>query len=67
MKNIRQATYALRVVRRRGGDAAIVYRRRGAPYVLVVLTRGVEDREVSGAAIRDVSAAVWRAIGEGSG
>ena len=48
-------------------DAAIVYRRRGAPYVLVVLTRGVEDREVSGAAIRDVSAAVWRVIGEGSG
>lgn len=28
MNRIRQATYALRVVRRRGGDAAIVYRRR---------------------------------------
>ena len=28
MNAIRQATYALRVVRRRGGDAAIIYRRR---------------------------------------
>src|SRR3990170_4917966 len=28
MNGIRQATYALRVVRRRGGEAAIVYRRR---------------------------------------
>lgn len=28
MNAIRQASYALRVVRRRGGDAAIVYRRR---------------------------------------
>lgn len=28
MNGIREATYALRVVRRRGGDAAIVYRRR---------------------------------------
>ena len=28
MNGIRQATHALRVVRRRGGDAAIVYRRR---------------------------------------
>ncbi len=31
MTDIRQATYALRVVRRRAGDAAIVYRRRLTP------------------------------------
>jgi N-acyl-D-amino-acid deacylase len=43
-------------------DAAIVYPPGRDPYVLVVLTRGVQDKAVSGAAIRDVSALVWDAL-----
>jgi len=43
-------------------DAAIVYPPGRAPYVLVTLTRGVEEKEMSGAAIRDLSALTWRAL-----
>jgi beta-lactamase class A len=38
-------------------DAAIVYGPR--PYVLVVLTRGIEDTKVSGPLIASISRAVW--------
>jgi beta-lactamase class A len=40
-------------------DAAIVYPPSGAPYVLVVLTRGVRDDKVSRALIADLSRIVW--------
>ena len=40
-------------------DAAIVYPAERAPYVLVVMTRGFEDRAVAAAAIARISAAVW--------
>ncbi len=43
-------------------DAAIVYPEGRAPYVLVVMTRGLEGTEVADAAIREVSEAVWRAL-----
>lgn len=43
-------------------DAAIVYPPGRAPYVLVTLTRGVEEKAMSGAAIRDLSALTWRAM-----
>ncbi|HSM09742.1 MAG TPA: serine hydrolase [Gemmatimonadota bacterium] len=43
-------------------DAAIVYPAERAPYVLVVLTRGLDDPEVAAKAIADVSAAVWDAL-----
>jgi len=44
-------------------DAAIIYPGADrAPYVLVVMTRGLDDPEVAAAAIADVSAAVWGAL-----
>ncbi|MGD8495760.1 MAG: serine hydrolase [Gemmatimonadales bacterium] len=43
-------------------DAAIVYPEGRAPYVIVVLTRGLDDHDVASAAIADVSAAVWASI-----
>lgn len=49
-------------------DAAIVYPEGRAPYVIVVLTRGLDDHDVASAAIADVSAAVWASIvGRGEG
>ncbi len=41
-------------------DAAIVYPRRGSPYVLVVLTRGITDQKDSSRLIADLSALVYR-------
>jgi beta-lactamase class A len=46
-------------------DAAVVYPRGRAPYVLVVLTRGVEDEGVAREAIVDVSRVVYSALGGG--
>ena len=43
-------------------DAAVVYPRGRAPYVLVVLTRGFADGEVAAATGRDISAAVYRHV-----
>ncbi len=43
-------------------DAAIVYPPDRAPYVLVVMTRGLDDHEVASAAIRGISAEVWAAL-----
>jgi beta-lactamase class A len=43
-------------------DAAVVYPRGRAPYVLVVLTRGVPDRAAARAAIVDVSRLVYDAL-----
>jgi N-acyl-D-amino-acid deacylase len=43
-------------------DAAIVYPPGRDPYVLVVLTRGVEEKPVSAAAIQDISARAWEAL-----
>jgi beta-lactamase class A len=43
-------------------DAAIVYPPGRAPYVLVVLTSHVGDREVSHNLIRDLSSVVWRTL-----
>jgi beta-lactamase class A len=43
-------------------DAAIVYPAERAPYVLVVMTRGFEDRAVAAAAIARISAAVWEEL-----
>ena len=40
-------------------DAAIVYPPSGAPYVLVVLTKGIADPKVADALIADVSRMVW--------
>jgi len=40
-------------------DAAIVYPSGRKPYVLVVLTRGVQDGKVSAALIADISRLVW--------
>jgi beta-lactamase class A len=40
-------------------DAAIVYPSRRAPYVLVVLTRGIPDEKIAKALIADVSRLVW--------
>ena len=40
-------------------DAAIVYPPRRAPYVIVVLTRGIADGTVSAQLIADISRAVW--------
>lgn len=45
-------------------DAAVVYPEAGAPYVLVVLTEGVEDHAVSARLGAEISAAVWRALAE---
>jgi beta-lactamase class A len=46
-------------------DAAIVYPRGRAPYVLVVLTRGVGEERVAREAIVDVSRVVYSALGGG--
>jgi len=43
-------------------DAAIVYPRRGSPYVLVVLTRGVTDMKTSSRLIAELSAMVYRHV-----
>lgn len=43
-------------------DAAIVYPPGREPYVLVVLTSGIEDEEASRRAIADVSRIVWDAV-----
>jgi beta-lactamase class A len=43
-------------------DAAIVYPPGRAPYVLVVLTSHVAEREVSHQLIRDMSSLVWRTL-----
>ena len=48
-------------------DAAIVYPPGRAPYVLVVMTRGLLDHDVSAAAIRAVSEAVWAGLAGGGG
>jgi beta-lactamase class A len=40
-------------------DAAIVYPPRRAPYVIVVLTRGIRDGAVSARLISDISRSVW--------
>jgi beta-lactamase class A len=45
-------------------DAGIVYPARFRPYVLVVLTRGIEQREIAQALIADISRLVWKAYGE---
>ncbi len=42
-------------------DAALVYPTDRAPYVLVVLTRGIPDDKVARALIVDLSRAVWQA------
>lgn len=42
-------------------DGGIIYPPEGAPYVLVVLTRGVEDEQVTRRATADVSRMVWEA------
>ena len=47
-------------------DAAIVYPAAGRPYVLVVLTRGVQDEKVSKALIADLSRIVYQRTGRGS-
>jgi beta-lactamase class A len=52
-------------------DAAIVYPPGRPPYVLVVLTRGVQDQAVARQLIADISRMVWthatgRAVGRGS-
>lgn len=44
-------------------DAAIVYPSRAQPYVLVVLTRGIERRETAQALIAEISRLVWAEFG----
>ncbi|HUG40805.1 MAG TPA: serine hydrolase, partial [Longimicrobiales bacterium] len=44
-------------------DGAIIYPPGRAPYVLVVLTRGMEDDDVSARAIRDISRMAWQELG----
>jgi beta-lactamase class A len=43
-------------------DAGIVYPRRGRPYVLVVLTRGITDSKKSSRLIADLSPMVYRQV-----
>ncbi|MBV6520551.1 MAG: Beta-lactamase AST-1 [Gemmatimonadaceae bacterium] len=43
-------------------DAALVYPRGRAPYVLVVLTRGIPDDKLARALIADLSRIVWQAL-----
>jgi beta-lactamase class A len=43
-------------------DAAIVYPAAGAPYVLVVLTKGIPDEALARALITDLSRLTWRAL-----
>ena len=40
-------------------DAAIVYPEEGAPYILVVMIRGVADREVSSRLAAEISRTIW--------
>jgi len=47
-------------------DAAIVYPAGRTPYVLVVMTRGLDDHEVATRAIASVSAVVWDSLIEPS-
>jgi beta-lactamase class A len=42
-------------------DAAVVYPERRAPYVLVVLTRGIQDQKVARELIADISRLVYQA------
>jgi beta-lactamase class A len=44
-------------------DAAIVYPDGARPYVLVVLTRGIERREEAQGLIADISRLVWEVYG----
>lgn len=48
-------------------DGAIVYPPGRAPYVLVVLTRGIEDSDLAEALIADLSAIVWSEVIEARG
>lgn len=48
-------------------DAAIVCPPGRAPYVLVVLTRGIDDDSASVAVARDLSAIAWSAMGAATG
>jgi beta-lactamase class A len=43
-------------------DAAIVYPRQRAPYVLVVLTRGIPDEKVARSLIADISRLVYEHV-----
>jgi N-acyl-D-amino-acid deacylase len=45
-------------------DAGVVYPPGRAPYLLVVMTRGIQDRATSSAVIRDLSAVVWRHLAD---
>ncbi len=45
-------------------DGGIVFPPSGAPYVLVILTRGVEDTAVSRQAAADVSRMIWESVSE---
>ena len=47
-------------------DAAIVYAHSGKPYVLVVLTRGIEDEKIAHKLIADISRAVFDESGDRS-
>lgn len=48
-------------------DGAIVFPRGREPYVLVVLTRGIEDSDAAHALIRDLSTVVWQEVVERNG
>ena len=48
-------------------DGAIVYPPGREPYVLVVLTRGIEDSDAAHALIRDLSRIVWSEVVEANG
>ena len=48
-------------------DAAIVYPQRRGPYVLVVLTRGIEDEKVARSLIADISRLVYDQAMSGAG
>lgn len=48
-------------------DGAIVYPRARAPYVLVVLTRGIEDSALAHDLIADLSRIVWQEVVEEGG
>jgi beta-lactamase class A len=46
-------------------DGGIVFPPAGSPYVVVVLTRGVEDESVTRSAAADVSRMIWESIAAG--
>ncbi|MCG6955838.1 MAG: class A beta-lactamase-related serine hydrolase [Gemmatimonadetes bacterium] len=50
-------------------DAAVVFPKHGPPYVLVVMTRGIEDQRTAALLVADLSRMVWdyHAHGHGSG